>query len=77
MTEWLHRFSDFLTILVPIFGFVYLLVRIYIESKDKEVLQELRAFRAEFRQQQTDIHNLKLGLNKLKNDHERKNQTTN
>ena len=76
MTEWLHKFSEILTILVPIFGFLWLLVRIYIESRDKEVLSELRAFREEFRQQQTDIHNLKLVVNKIKKD-ERENQKQN
>lgn len=55
MSIFLQNFGNFLQFFVPCAGFVFLLLRIYILSRDTEVLRELRALRAEVKEVKKSI----------------------
>ena len=75
MTDYIAEFSHTLSIILPIIGLLFYVIRFYIESRDKEVLKELRAFRAEYRTHTTEFKKLQEDVKQLQ--HERKKQKLN
>ena len=59
MIIFLQNFGDFLQYFVPCAGLVFLLLRIYVLSRDTEVLRELRALRAEINEVKREVKKIK------------------